>query len=153
MDSAAETGYRESGFLPIFHHDDGRCLLPTARHIWDLLLEEQPELEQSGAFPGAGAVAAFSRVRGEAEKQGAAVFQELCVRFRQRLKRDQEKGEAAFQVRRESLERLGLPEVRRHRLRRLEEEERAWAAKLQSRQQILPDLQAVLLLRVEAGDG
>jgi len=152
-DSAAETGYRESGFLPIFHHDDGRSLLPTARHIWDLLLEEQPELEQSGTFLGAGAAAAFSRVRAEAEKQGAAVFQELCVRFRQRLKREQEKGEVAFQARRESLERLGLPEVRRHRLRRLQEEERAWAAKLQSRQQILPDLQAVILLRVEAGDG
>ena len=56
-------------------------------------------------------------------------------------------------VRREALHRLGLPEVRQHRLKRLDEEERAWAAELPKREQILPELQPVMLLRVEAGNG
>jgi hypothetical protein len=56
-------------------------------------------------------------------------------------------------VRRDALARLGLPEVRQHRLKRLEEEERAWAAGLSRRELILPELQPVVILRVEAGGG
>ena len=63
------------------------------------------------------------------------------------------RGNYAFQVRREALGRLGLPEVRQHRLKRLDEEERAWAAELRKREQVLPELQPVILLRVEAGNG
>ena len=69
------------------------------------------------------------------------------------MRREGEKGGNGFRVGREALERLGLPEVRQHRLKRLREEERAWAAELQQREQILPDLQPVVVLRVEAGDG
>jgi len=43
--------------------------------------------------------------------------------------------------------------VRQHRLKRLGDEELAWAAELRKREQILPDLQPVILLRVEAGNG
>jgi hypothetical protein len=39
--------------IPIFHHDDGRMLLPTARHIWDRLLEERPDVEEMGTKMGA----------------------------------------------------------------------------------------------------
>ena len=39
---------RDVKIIPIFHHDDGRILLPTARHIWDSLLEDRPEVEQVG---------------------------------------------------------------------------------------------------------
>jgi hypothetical protein len=43
--------------------------------------------------------------------------------------------------------------VRQHRLKRLEEDEKAWAAELRKREHILPELQPVVLLRVEAGNG
>ena len=89
----------------------------------------------------------------EAERLGENAFHELFARHQQRLKREQEKGQYAFQVRREALGRLGLPEVRQHRLKRLGDEELAWAAELRKREQILPDLQPVILLRVEAGNG
>jgi hypothetical protein len=53
-------------------------------------------------------------------------------------------------VRRDALNRIGLPEVRGHRLCKLEEEERAWEAELRKREPVLPELQAVAILRVEA---
>ena len=109
--------------IPIFHHDDGRILLPTARHIWDSLLEDRPEVEQMGTKTGADVEAVFRRLRSEAERQGEDAFHELHARHQQRLKREQEKGHYAFQVRREALNRIGLPEVRQHRLKRLDEEE------------------------------
>jgi hypothetical protein len=145
--------FRDVKIIPIFHHDDGRILLPTARHIWDRLLEDRPEVEQMGTKTGADVEAVFLRLRSEAERQGEDAFHELHARHQQRLKREQEKGHYAFQVRREALNRIGLPEVRQHRLKRLGEDEKVWAEELRKREQVLPELQPVILLRVEAGNG
>ncbi|MDX2029966.1 MAG: helicase-related protein [Blastocatellia bacterium] len=144
---------RDVKIIPIFHHDDGRNLVPTARHIWDALMEDRPEVELVGMKTGSEVEALFRQLRAEAERLGEDAFHELYARHQQRLKREQEKGQYAFQVRREALGRLGLPEVRQHRLKRLEDDERAWAAELRKREQILPELQPVILLRVEAGNG
>ena len=144
---------REVKIIPIFHHDDGRNLVPTARHIWDALMEERPEVDQVGTKTGTEVEAVFRRLRAEAERQGEDAFHDLHARQQQRLKREQEKGNYAFRVRREALGRLGLPEVRQHRLKRLDEEERTWATELRKREHILPELQPVILLRVEAGNG
>jgi len=143
---------RDVKIVPIFHHDDGRNLMPTARRIWDSLMEAEPEVEQAGTNTGDEVEAVLRRLRSEAERQGEDAFHELHARYHQRLRREQEKGQYAFRVRREALGRLGLAEVRQHRLKRLDEEERAWAAKLSKREQVLPELQPVILLRVEAGD-
>ncbi len=144
---------RDVKIVPIFHHDDGRNLVPTARHIWDALMEDRPDVEQVGTKSGPEIEDVFLRLRAEAERLGEDAFHDLFARHQQRLKQEQEKGNYAFQVRREALGRLGLPEVRQHRLKRLDEEERAWAAELRKRERILPELQPVILLRVEAGNG
>jgi superfamily II DNA or RNA helicase len=145
--------FRDARIIPIFHHDDGRILLPTAQHIWDRLLDDRPEVEQMGTKTGADVEAVFLRLRSEAERQGENAFHELYARHQQRLKREQEKGRYAFHVRREAVNRIGLPEVRQHRLKRLAEEEKAWADEMRKREQVLPELQPVVLLRVEAGNG
>jgi hypothetical protein len=106
-----------------------------------------------GTKTGADVEAVFLRLRSEAERQGEDAFHELHARHQQRLKREQEKGHYAFQVRREALNRIGLPEVRQHRLKRLGEDEKVWAEELRKREQVLPELQPVILLRVEAGNG
>jgi superfamily II DNA or RNA helicase len=144
---------RDVTIIPIFHYDDGRSLVPTARHIWDALMEDCPEVEQVGTKSGSEVEDVFRKLRAEAERQGEDAFHELHSRHQRRLKREHEKGQCAFQARREALDRLGLPEVRRHRLKRLGEEELARAAELRKREQILPELQPVILLRVEAANG
>jgi hypothetical protein len=145
---------RDVKIIPIFHHDDGRNLVPTARHIWDALMEDRPEVEQFGTKT---ALKLNCRVPKPAHRSRTSwrkrLSRTLHARHQQRFKREQEKGQYAFQVRREALGRLGLPEVRQHRLKRLGDEELAWAAELRKREQILPDLQPVILLRVEAGNG
>jgi len=148
-----EQSFRDVKIVPIFHHDDGRILLPTARHIWDLLLEDNREVEHIETQTRPNNTNAFRRLRLEAERQGEDAFRELYVRHQVRLKREQEKGRYAFQVRREALNRIGLPEVRQHRLKRLEEQERTWAEELRKREQVLPELRPVVLLRVEASRG
>jgi hypothetical protein len=143
---------RDVKIIPIFHHDDGRILFTTARHIWDSLLEDRPAVEQMGTAT-ADTEAVLRRLRSAAERQGEDAFHELQARHQQRLKREQEKGQYAFQVRRDALNRIGLPEVRQHRLKRLGGEEQSWAAELRKWELILPELQPIILLRVEAGNG
>jgi hypothetical protein len=144
---------RDVKLVPLFCHDNGRTLGPTARHIWDAFMEERPGVEQVGVMSGPEVERVFAQLRSEAERLGEDAFHELCGRHQQRLKREESKGEYAFRVRREALGRLGLAEVRQHRLKRLDEEERAWAAELRRRAEILPELQPVIVLRVEAGNG
>ena len=143
---------RDARILPLFHHDDGRLLLPTARRIWDSLLDEQPDVVQMGTPPAEEVQRVLPRLRSEAERQGQDLFETLLSRRHQQLKKEQEKGQRAFQVRREALNRIGLPEVRQHRLARLDEEEATWAAEQRRREQILPELQPLIILRVEAGN-
>jgi superfamily II DNA or RNA helicase len=151
--SLDQQAVRDVKIVPIFHHDDGRTLMPTARHIWDAWLEERPDIEQVGSRAGSEAEATFRRLRDDAERLCEDAFHDLHRRHQDRLKRERERGQYAFEVRRLALGRLGLPEVRQHRLNRLSDEERDWAAELQRREQILPELQPVVLLRVEAGNG
>ena len=143
---------RDAKIVPLFHHDDGRILLPTAQRIWDMLLEEYCTVERVGTRNSDDAETVFARLRSEAERYGEDAFLELLTRHQHRLKREEKKGRYAFEVRRESLNRIGLPEVRQHRLKRLIEEERQWAANIAKREQVLPELQPIIFLRVEAGD-
>ena len=145
--------WRDVKILPHFLHDDGRILVPTARMIWDCLLEDRPRVDQLGYVAETETASIFQRLRLEAERQGQLAFDELHARHNQRLKRERDKGQYAFQVRRDALNRIGLPEVRQHRLRKLEEEQRAREAELRKRDQVLPELQPVSVLRLEAGDG
>lgn len=59
---------RDVKIIPIFHHDDGRNLVPTARHIWDALMEDRPEVEQVGTKTGEEVESVFRRLRIEAEQ-------------------------------------------------------------------------------------
>ena len=103
--------WRDVKILPLFLHDDGRILVPAARMIWDCLLEDRPRLNQLGYVAETETVSIFQRLRSEAERQGQLAFDELHARHNQRLKREQDKGQYAFQVRRDALNRIGLPEV------------------------------------------
>lgn len=145
-------GRQEVRILPLFCHDDGRMLLPTARSIWDRLLQDGARVQERPEAAGP-SQAVFDRLRQEAERHGENLFRELHAKRRQWLRHEREKGRYAFQVRRQALSRIGLAEVRQFRLRRLETEERAWEADLTRQEQVFPELQPLVILRVEAADG
>ena len=134
---------------PLFLADDGRVFAPTARHIWDQLLVTKPtilrhlDVETSHQ--------AFERLQEAAERQGKTIYDELVQDHRERLAREREKGEYAFAARRRATERIGLPQVRNHRLSLLEQEEERFHEQLERRAQILPEMAPLLLVRVEGG--
>ncbi|GIW90646.1 MAG: hypothetical protein KatS3mg109_1078 [Pirellulaceae bacterium] len=145
LDPGPET--RRRRIMPLFLADDGRVFAPTARRIWDLLLVMDPtilahlDIETSHQ--------AFQRLREAAERQGKTVYDELVQAHRERLAREREKGEYAFAARRRAIERIGLPQVRNHRLSLLEQEEERFREQLERRAQILPEMAPLLIVRVE----
>ena len=142
-------GGREQRFLALFVSDDGRVFGPTARTVWDRLIDLPAGLSQAADdLSDAPALRAYDASRSAAETQGAAVFEELLAAHQLSIVREREKGGHAFASRRRAIERLGLPQVRNYRLRILADEEQAWTRELSVRETALPDLAAVLMARV-----
>jgi hypothetical protein len=133
--------------MPLFMHDDGRLLGPTARHLWDLLLQDH----HTTIMPveAAAAQAAFDAITRAAEAQGRALYEQLRGEHRSRLEQERDKGSFAFQSRRRAVERIGLPAVRAHRLSQLEDEERAWGEAVERRERIEPDLVPLIMVRID----
>ena len=139
---------REQRCLAILLTEDGRSFLPTARAIWDRLIDPPIDLRLVQEAAARDAAAAYEASRAAAETQGAAIFDELSSAHRQSIARERKKGLHAFAARRRAVEGLGLLQVRAHRLRQLEEEERAWRQELTTRETALPDLALIQLVRV-----
>ena len=142
-------GGREEQFLALFMSDEGRVFGPTARTIWDRLIDLPAGLSQAADdLSGEPALRAYEASRAAAESQGGAIFEELFGDHKLSVVRERKKGERAFVSRRRAIERLGLPQVRSYRLRILADDEEAWTRELAARETALPDLAAVLMARI-----
>lgn len=135
--------------MPLFVHDDGRVLPPTARFVWDALIEQDVVTEPLASNDGVAET--LAELTHLAEDHGRPVWEELVLDHRRRVERDREKATTAFAARRRAIERIGLPAVRAHRLRQLDEEERSEVARLQAAEVCLPELVPVLVVRVSRG--
>lgn len=133
--------------MPLFLHDDGRSLLPTARYIWEQLLTITPDIR--GYLSGEDANIVYSKTSEAAKSHGKHLFEELLQKHRDRLAKEQEKGEYAFAARKRAIERIGLPAVRAYRLAQLEQEERDWKDSIKAKSQVSPEMVPLLLVRLD----
>ncbi|MFB1485596.1 MULTISPECIES: SNF2-related protein [unclassified Thiocapsa] len=106
--------------LPVFVNDQGRTFMPTARRIWDLLLTEEIRVVGLGCDVGGDAQQAFGVSREAATSQGEQIFAGLLESHQQRIREARARARDAFDSRWQALGRIGLPEVRAYRRRRLE---------------------------------
>ncbi len=131
--------------LPLFLHDDGRVLAPTARQLWS-----QEQMPSPGRYlDGGESTRIFAEVTSAAERYGHPLYVELLQSHQGRLGRERENKRYAFDARRRAIERIGLPAGRQHRLNELAKEESAWNLESESRAHVHPDLIPRLILRVE----
>jgi len=133
--------------MPLFLGDGGKVLMPTARHLWNQLLSATPDVQRHLDMDES--KEAFDRLAEIAEEHGRAIYDELVQEHRMRLTREKEKGEYAFAARQRVIERVGLPQVRDHRLTLLQQEERTWSEELERKAQVYPEMVPLLLIRVE----
>ena len=144
--SLAAEGLSRKRFLPVFINEEGRPFVPTAKRVWDLLLTETVDVH---AVTGAEESAKwFEASQAAASTQGERIFNELLTEHRARLKEERERAVYAFEARGQAIGRIGLPAVREHRRKRLQQEHDARMAALDDMEASVPDLNAVMMVRV-----
>jgi superfamily II DNA or RNA helicase len=134
--------------MPLFVHDDGRVLMPTARHLWDQLVneleidtEQAPEHRHEKVLP---------EIYRAAETHGRPIYDALVHEHRTRMDRERSKATTAFESRRRAIERIGLPGVRAHRLAELDREERACQEAIERRTHVQPELTPIVIVHISA---
>jgi len=133
--------------VPVFLHDDGRSLVPTAHHIWDQLLLHHPKvLDTTSGFD---AHHSFVQVSELAKFLGRSLYEELLQMHHDRLARERSKHEHLYAVRRKTIERIGLAAVRSRRRAELEQDEQQWRARMEEQERATPELTPIILLRVD----
>ncbi len=147
--SLVAEGLSRKRFLPVFVTEDGRTFVPTAKRVWDLLLTETVDVHAVSG--GEDAVRWFEASQAAARTQGERIFKELLDEHRTRLKEERERASYAFEARSQAIGRIGLPAVREHRRKRLLQEHEARMASFDDAEASVPDLNAVMLVRV-SGD-
>jgi superfamily II DNA or RNA helicase len=133
-------------FLPVFAMDDGRTYVPTAKRIWDLLLTETVEIKVSGSTEQS--VRWYKTSLLAANVQGERLFLDLRGEHCARLKEERERAKYAYDARYQAIGRIGLPAVREYRLKRLDADYKACMTALDEADSSVPDLNAVVMLRV-----
>ncbi|OQA86699.1 MAG: RNA polymerase-associated protein RapA [bacterium ADurb.Bin236] len=136
--------------LPLFISDDDKAFTPTARHIWDHLLATNPII--SSLLDMDASIRTYERLLSMAEEQGKPVYEELIQEHRAHVSREREKSEYAFAAKRRAAERIGLPQVRNHRLELILQEERVFQEQLEHKMQVYPEISPLILIRVEGCD-
>ena len=139
-------GFSRRRFLTIFVTDDGRTFMPTAKRIWDLALTEKLEIKALTAMEDS--VRGFDASLEAAKSQGARLFSELVEEHGARLREERERARYAYDARYQAIGRVGLPAVREYRRKRLLAEHEARIAMLDAAEAYMPDLNAVLMLRI-----
>jgi superfamily II DNA or RNA helicase len=138
------------GYLPLFLAEHGagprKLYLPTARHIWELL--QSRDAQVVGSLHGDDARAVYSRLLAAVDEAGTTLFDRLQHAQRHALDRAEARGEVAFAARRRIISRVGLPEVRHHRLTQLVAEETTWQRAIKSARQSVPEVRVLLMMEI-----
>ncbi|HKI19798.1 MAG TPA: C-terminal helicase domain-containing protein, partial [Isosphaeraceae bacterium] len=138
--------WKRQRIIPLFIHQDGRVLGPTARHLWDRLLTD--EVSVAGYVDTSDVGELMQRARREAEAHGKAVYDELLAAHRVRLDKEAERNDYSFAVRRKAIDAIGLPQVKAHRLAKFEQDEAAWRQTLADMRQVVPSLDPLLMVKL-----
>ncbi len=135
------------GFISLFSTPQGKVYLPTARHIWEALSQEA--LIFKGVLSPESSVDLFEQIEKIAETYGQELFNTLGQDHRMALEKETLRGETFFNSRQKAIERVGLPEVRQYRHKRLNLERSAWQKALATAARIIPEIRPILLLNIE----
>ena len=135
--------------LPLFLADNGMVYMQTARHVWDQLLAA--DIQVRSILDTQVSQTAFAGVENAAEEQGKPVYEALVHEHRALIAREREKADYAFAARRKTLQRIGLAQVRNHRMNLLAQEERNLHKQLDQKAHAYPEMVPLLVIRVDGG--
>jgi ERCC4-related helicase len=145
---------KKTAYFPVYQTIEGKAFPATAKRVWEALLSNDAKVNNHAEldtdnFLQSGQANVYEFARQQAEEAGVGTFEELKAKYSENLAQEKEKSEYGFNAREQAIARIGLPEVKAHRLAKLQQEKRQWLSDFSDRQKIKPELNALLILRIK----
>lgn len=147
--TVSSTGWNQLRIAPLFQSAEGRVFRPTAQRIWELLMAAPVDIMD--IWRDERVIMAQQAAYAAIEKVARPIYDELLRAHQERLQRERAKGEYAFAARRRAIERIGLDNVRQHRLALLAREETLWLQEFARRVESAPTVTPLLFLSITGG--
>ena len=141
--SAQAGNWKRSRLVPCFR-TEGRFETTTARQVYDFLLSEDFEVQGLSDKLERGGTEELERVLEDA-------FAGMKELYRLEREEDYAKKQQLFKSRGRTISRIGLANVRKGKLAKLEAEQRSYEEAFRRHEQLLPGLKILLTLAVEGG--
>lgn len=141
--SAQAGNWKRSRLVPCFQ-TEGRFETTTARQVYDFLLSEDFEVQGLSDKQERGGTEELERVLEDA-------FAGMKELYRLEREEDYAKKQQLFKSRSRTISRIGLANVRKGKLAKLEAEQRSYEEAFRRHEQLLPGLKILLTLAVEGG--
>ena len=136
-------------FFSVFTNEDGKVFLPSARHVWNCI--DDSEMELKGQLTTEESIQTFEWLQVVAEDVGADLFKELNQDHIKTINKEKERLDYSYEFRKRAIDRIGLPEVKQFRSKKLENEQEEWTNELGLIKEVIPDLRPLLLLKIIPG--
>ena len=146
--SLSAEGLNRKRYLPVFTNEDGRRLCADGQ-TRGFAADRNSGRTRGQRHRRCGEVVWRSADGGKT--QGERIFTELLDAHRPDLQEERERADYAFEARQQAIGRIGLPAVREHRRKRLQQEHDARLAALAEAAASVPDLNAVMMVRLRRG--
>jgi len=137
---------KKKKYLPVFLSEDDINYRQTARFIWDCLISKHYNTHRLSDRKASGEITV--KLIREAESAGEETFSELKAAHEAEIQNEKLRAKTSFSARRRAIERIGLPEVKNFRLKKLDEEEKFFETEIKSAELIIPNLKPLLILRI-----
>ena len=106
--SIATSEWNRKSIMPLFLSESGKVYTPTARHIWDQLLVDDPTV--CSVLDAKFSQDAFAQLQKASEEHGKPIYEALMQEHKSSIASEREKAEYAFAARRKAIQRIGLPQ-------------------------------------------
>jgi hypothetical protein len=90
----------------------------------------------------------YNKIENVAQKQGEAEFNELLHEHLNFAENEIERMEYFFEYRRNAIDMVGLPEVRKYRTRMLEQDIKTFQKEIDIYKEIVPEIRPLLILNI-----
>lgn len=135
--------------IPIYVTDDERIFKPTAKYIWDHLLTSTHQIVSNSNL----SKDKLEQILNIAKEQGESIYKELVEKNKEHLDIEKERMEYNFKAKRRAIEKIGLSQVRNHRLMQLAEKEQIMKKRFEERRiDLIPELFPIILIRTVGED-
>lgn len=138
--------FKRSRYAAVFLNNADELFIPTARYIWEKLIKESPTV--TGHVNGENAKNAYEKLFNTVQNSGKEQFEMLKEIHGEAVEKEKDRWGETYRSRKESIERIGLEEVRSHRLKQLDSDHRQWQQELELAQSFVPDVKSIQVLYI-----